>query len=132
MGHKFRDEGRGDGLRVAIIDDEYYALEGLRIKLSELDGIEVVGMYEDSELFLEVLDEARPDIVLLDIEMPKLNGLQVQEKMKGLGNQAKVVFVTAYSDYGEQIATTDALDYIVKPVSRERLEEALNKVPSVL
>lgn len=118
-------------MRVAIVDDEYYALEGLRIKLSEIDGVEIVGMYEDSELFLKEIDAIRPDLVLMDIEMPKLNGFQVQERLKELGNQANVVFVTAYSHYADRISKTGALDYIVKPVTRERLEEALNKVITV-
>lgn len=110
------------------MDDEYYAIEGLRVKLSEIDGVEIVGMYEDSELFLEEINATRPDLVLLDIEMPKLNGFQVQEQLGEIGNSAKVIFVTAYSHYAEWISKTGALDYIVKPVTRERLVEALAKV----
>lgn len=115
-------------MRVAIVDDEYYALEGLRIKLSEIDNVELVGMYEESELFLKEINETQPDLVLLDIEMPKLNGFQVQEQLGEIGNSAKVIFVTAYSHYAEWISKTGALDYIVKPVTRERLVEALAKV----
>lgn len=110
------------------MDDEYYALEGLRIKLSEIDNVELVGMYEESELFLKEINETQPDLVLLDIEMPKLNGFQVQEQLGEIGNSAKVIFVTAYSHYAEWISKTGALDYIVKPVTRERLVEALAKV----
>lgn len=115
----------GGGLRIAIVDDEYYALEGLRIKLSELDGVEVVGRYEDGELFLQEIDQISADLVLLDVEMPKLNGFQVQARLKELGLPIQVIFISAYSHYGEQISKTDALDYIVKPASRERLKQAL-------
>lgn len=115
-------------MKVAIVDDEYYTLEGLRIKLSELEDIELVGMYEDGEQFLKELDAIKPDLVLLDIDMPKLNGFQVQAKLKELEAETQVVFVTAYSNHYEtQIIKTDALDHIVKPVTMERLEEALAK-----
>lgn len=118
---------RGDFLRVTIVDDEYYALEGLRIRLAELDGVELVGMYEDSEQFLEEVQLIQPDLVLLDIEMPKVNGFQVQERLKELGIPAQVIFVTAYSHYAEQIARTDAVGHLLKPVAREKLESAMEK-----
>ena len=118
---------RGNSMKVAIVDDEYYALENLRIKLSALEDVEIVGMYEDSVQFLKAVDTIRPDLVLLDIEMPKLNGFQVLAKLKELEAATQVIFVTAYSHYGAQISATDAVDYMVKPVTLERLEEALTK-----
>lgn len=114
-------------MRVAIVDDEYYALEGLRIKLSKLEDVELVGMYEDSRTFMDEIVRKNPEVVLLDINMPKKNGIEVAIWMKELGLATMVIFVSAYDNYAERISEIGAVDYIVKPVTMERLEEALAK-----
>lgn len=114
-------------MKVAIVDDEYYTLEGLRIKLSELEDIELVGMYEDSRTFMDEVVRKEPEVVLLDINMPKMNGFQVADWMKEFGLKTSVIFVSAYDHYAERISEIDAVDYIIKPVTLERLEEALDK-----
>lgn len=114
-------------MKIAIVDDEYYALEGLRIKLSKLEDVELVGMYEDSRTFMDEIVRKNPEVVLLDINMPKKNGIEVAIWMKELGLATMVIFVSAYDNYAERISEIGAVDYIVKPVTMERLEEALAK-----
>lgn len=114
-------------MKVAIVDDEYYALVGLRIKLSEMEDVEIAGIYEDSAEFLKEVDTTRPDLVLLDIAMPKMNGFKVAAWIKEHELPTMVIFVSAYDHYAERISETDAVDYIVKPVTNERLEKAMAK-----
>lgn len=112
-------------MRVVIVDDEYYALQGLKIKLSEIKDVELVGVYDDSTKFLNDVSLLNPDLVLLDIEMPKKNGFEVIIEMKKLGLKAMVIFVTAYSHYKDKISSTDALGYVLKPFTVEQLHKAI-------
>ncbi len=115
-------------MKVVIVDDEYYALEGLKIKLSEIEDIEIGGAYEDSIKFLDEVGTIKPELVLLDVDMPKKNGFEVLSCLRDKEIKVPVIFVTAYRYYKEEILSTNAVDYIIKPVTRERLEEAVIKV----
>lgn len=119
-------------MRVVLVDDEFYALEVLKIKLQELENIELVGTFEDSKKFLSEVDQIRPDLVLLDIEMPKMNGFEVLKKLQELQRRPKVIFVTAYSHYRDRIAASDAIGYIVKPVTREQLIASIGKAEEII
>ncbi len=112
-------------MRVVIVDDEYYALQGLKIKLSEIKDVELVGAYDDSTKFLSDISELNADLILLDIEMPKKNGIEVISEMRKLGVSAMVIYVTAYSQYQDKIASTDALGYLLKPFTGEELLKAI-------
>ena len=112
-------------MRVVIVDDEYYALQGLKIKLSEIKGVELVGVYDDSTKFLSDVLMLNPDLILLDIEMPKKTGLEVLSEMRKLGVGAMVIFVAAYSHYQEKISSTDALGFMLKPFTVEQLHKAI-------
>lgn len=119
-------------MKVAIVDDEFYALEGLRMELESMGGIEVVGLYEDGQRFLEEFGVIKPDLILMDIEMPGGNGFEVLERlMENLSDRPVsipcVIFVTAYNQYAVQAFEVNALDYIVKPVTRERLTKAIDR-----
>jgi len=115
-------------MKAVIVDDEYYALEGLRMELEEIGGIEVVGMFEDSQKLLEEITKLSPDIIFIDIEMPRMSGFEVLERLPGIGVTPSIVFVTAYSHYAVKAFEINAVDYIVKPVTRSRLLKTLERI----
>lgn len=115
-------------MKAVIVDDEYYALEGLRMELEDIEGIEVAGMYEDGQKMLEEIGGINPDILFLDIEMPKMNGFELLEKLLETGAAPDIVFVTAYSHYAVKAFEINAIDYIVKPVTRNRLLKTLTRI----
>lgn len=115
-------------MRAVLVDDEYYALQNLKFKLSEIDGIEVVGMYEDPGEFLREISKTRPDVVFLDVEMPKMNGFQLLEHILETGQAPQIIFVTAYSHYAVKAFEIDATDYLVKPVDIDRLKQSLSRI----
>lgn len=113
-------------MRCFIADDEAPARQRLKRLLSAAGGISVVGEAADGVTTLEQLGACKPDLLLLDIQMPELDGLGVAA---ALGNERPaVVFVTAYDEHALKAFELSALDYLVKPVSRERLDAALAKV----
>lgn len=109
-------------LRVLIVDDEEAARVILRELLSQEPGIEVVGECANGYEAVKAASEERPDVLLLDIEMPKLNGFEVLEL---LDPRIAVVFVTAYDSYALRAFEVHAVDYVLKPFRVERLREAL-------
>ncbi len=115
-------------MKAVIVDDEYYALEGLRMELEDIGGIEVAGMYDDGQTLLEDVNKISPDIIFLDIEMPKMHGFELLEKLLEKGITPSIIFVTAYSHYAVKAFEINAVDYIVKPVMRNRLLKALERI----
>ncbi len=113
-------------IRALIADDEAPARARLARMLATLSGIKVVGEASNGLETLQVAQELKPDLVFLDIEMPELNGLEVAEAWAG--NGPMVVFVTAYSVHALKAFELSAMDYLVKPVSPERLQETLERV----
>ncbi len=119
-------------MKAVIVDDEYLALQGLKMKLLDIGEIEVAGMYDDVEVFLHEIKNIKPDVAFLDIEMPKMNGFEILERLLDMDISTHIVFVTAHSHYAAQAFEVSAMDYIVKPVTKERLIKALNRVRSQL
>lgn len=115
-------------LTAILVDDEYYALEGLKTDLEELGGIKVIGMYEEGKSALENISKLRPDIVFLDIDMPEMNGLELFEEILEESPRTHIVFVTAYNEYAVEAFELNAADYIVKPVRKERLKKAIYRL----
>jgi len=115
-------------MKAVIVDDEYYAMQGLRMELEEIGGIEIVGMYEDCSELLAGIKRVRPDIIFLDIEMPKMNGFELLEKLMNIGPIPNIVFVTAYSHYAVKAFEINAIDYLVKPVTKSRLVKTLERI----
>jgi two-component system LytT family response regulator len=119
-------------MKAVLVDDEYYALHGLRLILEEVGGVEVVGMYENGPSALEGIKVGNPDVVFLDIEMPEINGLELCFKILEILKNPNVVFVTAYEHYAVQAFELDALDYLVKPVQKTRLVKTLERLKTVM
>ena len=113
-------------IRVLIVDDEAPARARLARMLSDFKDLEVVGEASNGLEALQLAETLKPDLALLDIEMPELNGLEVAEAWLGKG--PTVVFVTAYSEHALKAFELSALDYLVKPVSPERLMETVERV----
>ena len=117
-------------LQVLIVDDEDLARLRLRSLLADctLPGAEVVGEAGSAAEALHQLSFLTVDLVLLDIQMPGLDGLQLAERLRALARRPMVVFVTAHAGHALQAFEIDAADYLTKPVRRARLQEALLRV----
>ena len=111
-------------IRTLIVDDEAPARDRLRRLLSAMDQIEIAGEAEDGAQAVEAIERLSPDLVLLDIQMPELDGFGVIE---ALAHPPAVIFVTAYDAYAIRAFEVHALDYLLKPYSHERLEEAIGR-----
>ncbi|KAF2955852.1 LytTR family DNA-binding domain-containing protein [Marinitoga sp. 38H-ov] len=115
-------------IKVAIIDDEYYARESLKDLITEMTTFEIIGCFESVEDFLKNKKNNDPDVIFLDIELPKLNGIKASKYL----NNYKIVFVTAYSEYAVDAFEVNALDYLTKPVSEVRFLETINRIEETL
>ena len=112
-------------LRALIVDDTRLARRELRTLLAAHADIEIVGEADDVPAACEAIERLRPDLVLLDIQMPSGTGFDVLEQLDAA---PLVVFTTAYDQYALQAFSANALDYLLKPVAPERLAEALARV----
>jgi len=114
-------------LRALIADDEPLARGWVRRQLAKDDGIEIVGEVGSGLATVAAIQELAPDLLFLDVQMPGVDGFGVLGMLRDVRVPA-VVFVTAYDRYAVRAFEVDAVDYLVKPFSRERFAEALRKV----
>jgi two-component system response regulator AlgR len=116
-------------LRTLIVDDEPLAIERLQIMCAELEKLALVGTASDGEAALRLVDALHPELVFLDISMPGLTGLDVARRIGAAGGAAPaIVFVTAHDHFAVAAFDTEAVDYLLKPVSHERLKKAVARV----
>ena len=115
-------------LKAMIVDDEAPARSELKFLLDELGQTEVVAEAASVREAIEKLKEYPCDVMFLDVNMPEATGLQLAEALQHLKFPPAVVFVTAYSEYALEAFAVDAIDYLMKPVDPERLNQALDKV----
>lgn len=111
-------------IRTLIIEDEAPARDILRHYLKDNENIEITGECSDGFSGLKSISELKPDLVFLDIHMPKLSGFEMLEVLE---EKPEIIFTTAYDQYAIRAFELNAVDYLLKPFHRERLEEALNK-----
>jgi two-component system LytT family response regulator len=116
-------------LRVAIVDDEAPARSVLREFLEEEADVEIVAECANGFEAVKAVAERKPDLLLLDVQMPKLNGFEVLELV---GGETAVVFTIAYDEYALRAFEVHAVDYLLKPFSHERLREALARARRLL
>ncbi len=107
-----------------IVDDEPLAVEIIESHISQLENMEVVSTCRNAIKAFEILEREQIDLVFLDIQMPKLTGIDF---LKTISNPPKVIFTTAYIDYALEGYELDVIDYLVKPISFERFLKAINK-----
>lgn len=117
-------------MRVLIADDEPLARERLAALVGD-SGNEVVASVENGELAVAAAERLRPDVCLLDIRMPGLDGLDAAKLIGSLPEPPAIVFCTAYDEYALKAFDAHAVDYVLKPVRRERLEQALARAARV-
>lgn len=114
-------------IRTLIVDDEPLAREGLRTRLEEEGGIELVGEADNGEEAVEAILAHRPDLVFLDIQMPGMDGFEVLATIAREIPIPMVIFVTAHDEYALRAFDAHALDYVTKPVTAERFDQALRR-----
>jgi two-component system response regulator NreC len=119
-------------LRILLVDDHAVVREGLRLLVDAQPDMEVVGEAEDGEMALEKTRELQPDIVVMDISMPHLNGVQATERLKIAHPKIKVVALSSYSDdaHVRQLLASGASSYVLKRTLSEELIRALRIVDS--
>lgn len=113
-------------LRVLLVDDEELARRGLEIRLLSVPDVDICGHSRNGREALQAIRELKPDIVLLDIQMPGMDGFDVLRQMAG-PEMPIVIFVTAYAEYAIRAFEANALDYLLKPIDDPRLHEALDR-----
>ena len=115
-------------MKILIVDDEPLARARLQDLLGDIGDHEIVGEASNGREALTQIQRLHPDLVLLDIRMPELNGLEVAMHLSRFDNAPAVIFTTAYGDHALKAFEANAIDYLLKPIRRTRLEQALAKV----
>ena len=118
-------------LRTLIVDDEPIARKVLREELASFDDIEIIGEADDGATALEKISAEHPDLVLLDLQMPVMGGLEVVRNLRRGKHMPVIVMVTAYDQYALQAFDAGAIDYLLKPVGGERLAQAVERAKSL-
>lgn len=118
-------------MKVLIVDDEAPARQRLRMMLEEMDGIEVIGEAATGREALNLCHARSPDTLLLDIRMPDMDGIEVAMHLQAMDNGSNrspaVIFITAYGEHALAAFEAQAIDYLLKPIRRERLQQALTR-----
>jgi len=113
--------------RLLIVDDEPLARQRLRDLVGDVGGYDVVGEAANGVEALPLLQDAAVDIVLVDIRMPVMDGIELAQHLRDLPRPPKLIFTTAYDHYAVQAFELNAIDYLLKPIRSERLAAALAK-----
>jgi two-component system LytT family response regulator len=112
-------------IRAVIIEDEEPARQLLKTFLQSFEQIDLVGECSDGFSGLKTINDVQPDLVFLDIQMPRLTGFELLELLDDL---PEIVFTTAYDEYALKAFELNAVDYLMKPFSKQRLSQAIDKV----
>ncbi len=115
-------------LRVLVVDDEPLAVERLQLLLARIEGVDVVGSAHDGEAALKLAEEVAPQLVLLDIAMPGMDGIDIARALSESPVDPAIVFVTAFDNFAVAAFDVAAIDYLMKPVLPERLARAIDRV----
>src|SRR3954470_23912141 len=114
-------------LRGLLADDEPLATEGLQLLLARAEGAQLVGAASDGESAIHLTEALNPDLLLLDIAMPGLDGIGVARALTAHTPSPAVVFVTAFDQFAVAAFEVEAVDYLMKPVDPNRLQRALDR-----
>lgn len=121
-------EQSGRPLRTMIVDDEPLAVERLQMLCAREPRIELVGTATDGEAALRLAEGVSPELLLLDIAMPRLDGIGVARALSRAGRNPAIIFITAFEGFAVEAFDLAAVDYLLKPVSMERLGRAIDRV----
>jgi len=111
-----------------IVDDEYPSREELKYFIKNFSNIKIMEEFDDSIKALEYIEENKPDIIFLDINMPKLNGMALGKIINHFPKKPLIIFITAHKDYAVDAFELQAYDYILKPYSEERIVSTLKNI----
>lgn len=111
-------------MKVIIVDDERLARKELQSLLTKFPNVEVIAECDSVQTALVEIEKLKPDLVFLDINMPGKDGFALLEELNYI---PEIIFVTAYDEYAIKAFEVNALDYLLKPIQSERLEDAINK-----
>ncbi len=114
-------------LRTIIVDDEPLAVERLQFLCAEIPEIELIGSASDGASALRLVRDQRPDLLLLDINMPRMDGIAAARAMAADTQKPAVIFVTAYDNFAVEAYDLDIADYVLKPVAADRLKRAIGR-----
>lgn len=114
-------------MKCLIVDDEALARQRLARMLEDLEHVELCGQAANGQEALALVESAAPDTVLLDIRMPGMDGLEAARHLSGMKRSPAVIFTTAYGDHALEAFDAQAIDYLLKPIDRQRLQQALDK-----
>ncbi len=115
-------------LRVLVVDDEQLAREELCFLLGQVGNLEIAGQAKDGVEALRLTGELKPDVVFLDVQMPGLTGFEVARRLLQVDAPPQLVFVTAFDQYALDAFSVNAVDYVLKPVDAERLDQTIERV----
>lgn len=115
-------------IRIAAVDDEMHVLERFERMVGEVKEIELCGLFETGEQLLSYLKEHPLDAVFLDIEMPGINGLELSQQILEQNENIDIIFVTAFNQYAIEAFELQAMDYILKPLTEERLGKTIRRL----
>jgi two-component SAPR family response regulator len=115
-------------IRIAAVDDEMHTLKRFKRMVVKIKELELCGLFESGEELLAYLKEHPLDAIFLDIEMPDVNGLQLCEQVLDLDENIDIIFVTAFNQYAVEAFELQAIDYIMKPFTEERLHKTVRRL----
>jgi two-component system response regulator AlgR len=115
-------------VKVLIVDDEPLARERLQRLLSDIDGVDAINEADSGHTALAAIKTDSPDLILLDIRMPGIDGMELAHRIQGQKQRPYIIFTTAYSEHALDAFGVDAVDYLLKPIRKEKLAEAIRKV----
>ncbi len=113
-----------------VVDDERFSREELIYLLEQHESIKVIGEAESGDTALMKAIQTQPDVIFLDIDMPKMDGMEVAKSIQELKKTPHIIFATAYPDYAVEAFRHEALDYLLKPFDEEQLCETVERIKS--
>ncbi|MCX8523075.1 response regulator transcription factor [Chryseobacterium formosus] len=116
-------------IKCVILDDELLAISYLKLLCEQIENVEVVKAFNDPKIFLSEIENLDCNLCVLDIEMPGMTGLQVAEL---ISDSKKIIFTTAYKEYAAEAFDLNVVDYVRKPIKKERLIQAFEKAADLL
>lgn len=115
-------------LKTLIVDDELYSRDELKHLLKAFPSIQIVGEAESGEAAIMKSLQLQPDIIFLDVEMPRMNGMEAAKALMELKKAPLVVFATAYPQFAAEAFRYDAIDYLLKPYDEDQLQETIERI----
>lgn len=119
-------------MRCLIVDDELPARKELKFLLEEFKSIKVIGEAAHGLEAMELSKRLKPDLIFLDIQMPKVSGIEVADEIIKAENAPLIIFVTAFEQFAVEAFEINAIDYLLKPVSKQRLEKSIKRASNQL